>query len=335
MSEGPLPREGATFEATPYGALAIGIDLGGTRLRVALADLSGAIVDEADERADPRGGTAFIERIGTLAASMVAKRRARPRRLLGAALAVAGVPDPRTGSILLAPNLPGFDRIDVGAELARALGCPVRMENDVNMAALGEQWLGRCGDDFAFVAFGTGIGMGLVSGGRLIRGARGAAGEIGWLPIGTDPFDPPSHAHGSLETAIGSLALVERYRELGGEAADVRALFDRLATGEAAAKAVLDEAARLLAAGLIAVRAIADPARIVLGGSIGVRPELIERVRLWLDRGGAADLPVEASALGSRAGLVGAVRLGLAAARASLFGGAAPDSPPPLAPPLQ
>ncbi|HEX8525909.1 hypothetical protein, partial [Allosphingosinicella sp.] len=88
MSEGPLPREGATFEATADVALAIGIDLGGTRLRMALADFSGAIIDEADEPADRHGGTALIERIGTVAASMVAKRRARPRRLLGAALAV-------------------------------------------------------------------------------------------------------------------------------------------------------------------------------------------------------------------------------------------------------
>lgn len=292
----------------------IGIDLGGTRLRMALADLSGAVVEEVDEAADPCGGLRQIERIGALAAGLLATRGGR---LAGAGLAVAGVPDARTGAVLLAPNLPEFDSIDVRAEATRALGCPVLIENDVNAAALGEQRSGGGCEDFAFVAYGTGIGMGLVSGGRLVRGARGAAGEIAWLPIGADPFDAASRAQGSLETAIGSQALLERYCGLGGQAEDVRALFDRLGAGDAAAEAVVDEAARLLALALVAVRALADPERVVLGGSIGVRAELIERVRLWLGRAGAGDFPVEASALGSRAGLVGAISLALAAAGAA------------------
>lgn len=293
----------------------VGIDLGGTQLRVALADLAGRIVDEADEPVDPRGGLPLIERIGALAAGMLAKRVTGALR--GAGLAVAGVPHPQTGAVLLAPNLPGFDTIDVRAEAARALGCAVSVENDVNMAALGEQRHGRGSDDFAFVAYGTGIGMGLVSDGRLVRGGRGAAGEIAWLPVGADPFDVRSHAHGSLETAIGSQSLLARYRERGGEAEDVRALFGAVGAGDAAAAAVVDEAARLLALGLLSVRAVADPERIVLGGSIGVRPELLDRIRHWLARAGAADLPVEASALGSRAALAGAVDLALRAACAS------------------
>ena len=327
--QGGLGRAAPTYEADPGAAWTLGIDLGGTRLRLALADLSGAIAAEVDEPVDPRGGHHLVARIGTLAAGILHARGIPRARLRGAAMAVAGVPDRRTGAVLFAPNLPEFDSIDVRGHVTQALGCPVRIENDVNMAAIGEQWLGRGGADFAFVAFGTGIGMGLVSGGRLVRGARGAAGEIAWLPFGTDPFDPRGHAQGPLESAIGSQALVERCRRLGGEAADVKAIFDALERGDFAAEATIDEAARLLALGLVAVRAMADPERVVLGGSVGVRHELIARVRVYLARAGAGDLPVEASELGGRAGLLGAVGLGVAAARAALLGEPEPEAPPP------
>jgi predicted NBD/HSP70 family sugar kinase len=190
--------------------------------------------------------------------------------------------------------------------MARRLGCAVEIENDVNMAALGEHRLGGGGASFAFVALGTGIGMGLVVDGRLVRGARGAAGEISHLPIGGDPWHAEAQVHGCFESAVASRGIVERYRRLGGEAASVAEVFAALAAGEAAAQTVVEETARLLVLGLVAVQALVDPERVVLGGSIGVRAELVERVRRLAPAAGLR-VPVEASRLGSRAGLLGAV----------------------------
>lgn len=293
----------------------LGIDLGGTNVRLALADGAGAILAEAARPTDPNGGEAIIRQIGTIARGLIGGRGP----VAAAAMAVAGVPDRSNGAVRMAPNLPGFDRIDVLTSLSRSLGCGVMIENDVNMAALGEQRFGRGRDarDFAFIAVGTGIGMGLVADGRLVRGARGAAGEIAWLPLGADPFHPAAQVDGPLETEIGSQAIVARYAALGGQgAADVKTVFARLELGDPAAAETIDHVARLLAQAILAVRAVADPERIVLGGAIGVQPALVERVKAHAARAGG-DMPeISTSELGDRAALVGAVAAALASVRA-------------------
>ena len=295
---------------------AIGIDLGGTKVRAALADSAGRIVEEEVQPTDLRSGEALIDQIARIALGWSRAGLLGSGGLSAAGMAVAGVPDPSTGSVGMAPNLPGVDRLNVRAALSRALGCEVLLENDVNAAALGEQWLG-CGRgvaNFAFVAVGTGIGMGLVTDGRLLRGARGAAGEIAWLPIGSDPQDLRAGRHGRLEAAIGSHAMVERYRALGGAGAvDARTLFTRLRQGDSVAETVVDEVAARLAEAFLAIAAVADPERIVLGGTIGVQPELVERVTSLSARAPREMPRIAVSELGTRAGVLGAVRLALTA----------------------
>jgi predicted NBD/HSP70 family sugar kinase len=315
------------LETRQDAAFVLGIDLGGTKLHAALADAAGTVLGEALEPTDPRGGLAIVAQIGALRDRLAREAGLPIGGLRCAVLGSPGVFDPRSGRIGIAPNIPDFDRIDIVEELGRRLGCPVQIENDVNLAAMGEQWQGCCKEvrDFAFVALGTGIGLGLVLDGRLVRGARGAAGEIAFLPIGSDPAAPRARLHGAFETAVGSAAILERYRGLGGSAAkDVRGVFDALAGGDEAAAATLDETARLLVQGLMAVRAVVDPALIVLGGSIGVREELVTRVRNLIARHPGDLLRVEPSMLGSRAAVIGAVGAALARFHDGLLGAAQP-----------
>lgn len=318
--QGATGRSAVTYEARPDAAFVLSIDLGGTKLHAALANLRGDIVDERVEPTDRRGGAHVVQQVGAMAAQL--QRQAGAGALHGAAMGSPGVFDARTGRILLAPNIPGLDSMDVAGALAQRLRCPVQVENDVNLAANGERWQGCCigVETFAFVALGTGIGMGMVADGRLLRGARGAAGEIAYLPLGGDPFDSRGHRLGTLESAVGSAAILGRYHGLGGApAGDVRAVFDRLEQGDPAAAATLDEVSRLLAQVCMALRAVLDPERIVFGGSIGARAPLLDRVRALLARHMADPMPIEPSALGSRAAIAGGIGLALARLHDSLF----------------
>jgi predicted NBD/HSP70 family sugar kinase len=334
QTQGAVGRSATTYEVEANTALVLGIDLGGTKTHVALANLTGEIVGEAIQPTDARGGRFVIDQIGGLLDRVAAESAVSAGAVHLGVMGSPGVLH-ETGIIKDAPNIPGLDTFSVTDALRERLGLVVEIENDVNVAAHGEAWQGSCRDarTFAFVALGTGIGMGLVSDGRIIRGARGAAGEIAHLPVGGDPFDPRSFRHGTLESSIGSEAILERYRGLGGSADNVRVIFDRLADGDRAAATTIDDVARILLQALVAVRALFDPELVVLGGSIGARPELLERTRGLAERYMADPLRIEPSALGSRATVVGAVGMALAKLQDGLFRSAAQAGRlgPPLA----
>ena len=193
-------------------------DLGGTKLAAAMADAHGRIVAELTEPTDRRGGAYVAEQIAACAeklAQAVGIEATRPRHVM---VGVPGAIDPLTGRISLTPNIVGLQDFDVLGYLRGRFGPEVAIENDVNLAMLGEQALGcasRC-RNAAFLALGTGAGLGLLVDGKLFRGARGSAGEIADLPIGRDPTSQTPSVPGSFELEVGSLAIVERYRRQGG-----------------------------------------------------------------------------------------------------------------------
>jgi glucokinase len=302
--------------------LVLGVDLGGTKVRAALADADGAVRAELVEPAD-----AAVP--GALAVQV--------RRILGALRSQAGVTDPRdvraagfalpvtihpvTGAIGSFHNVPGLGGSDPRGELAAALGIPVAVGNDADLAALAE---GRHGAaigerDYVVVAIGTGIGMGIVSGGLLVRGSRGRAGEIGYLPFGADPAERESLRTGAFERAVAGPAL--RRRIDAAVAADRTtalrpgASLDLVASaadaGDESARRILAEESRLIAAGIAAVAAVLDPAVVVLSGGVGAVPALLEPVRAALARLEADPPEIRTGRLGDRGPLVGAIDLTL------------------------
>ncbi|MCW3475005.1 ROK family protein [Rhodovastum sp. RN2-1] len=311
----------AVFDLRADAAFVLGLDLGGTKLHAAVADLRGRVVAEGVEPTDQRGGQHVVEQIGRLADVLARRGDVPDGRIRIGAMGSPGVVDPRSGGIAIAPNIPGLDEIDVGAALKGRLGFAVAIENDVNLAAVGEAWRGARGGaaNFAFIAVGTGIGMGIVADGELLHGARGAAGEIAYLPLGADPFDRRNLRLGTLETAIGSRAIVARYEALGGAPGKtVRQIFDVIGTDQAACVA-LDDVARILATAILAVHSVLDPERVVLGGSIGSRPELSAMVERHLAACMSRPVRVEISVLGSRATLTGAIGSALDSFYRSVF----------------
>ncbi len=290
-------------------AYCFGADLGGTKLAAAMADARGRIVAELTEPTDRRGGAYVAEQIAACADKLAQAVGIEVTRTRHVVVGVPGAIDPRTGRVSQIPNIAGLQDFDVLGYLRGRFGPDVAIENDVNLAMLGEQALGCASGchNAAFLALGTGAGLGLLIDDKLFRGARGAAGEIAYLPIAHNPTSQiPSIT--AFELEVGSLAIVDRYRHRGGTAAvTVRDIFRLLEEGDEVAASVLDTTARWVALAVVTLQSLLDLELIVFGGSIGVRPELYERVRRALPALFSRPITIAPSQLGDRAGLIGAV----------------------------
>jgi predicted NBD/HSP70 family sugar kinase len=283
-------------------------DLGGTKLAAAMADAQGRIVAESTEPTDPRGAAYVAEQLAGCADKLAQAVGIEVTRVRQVMVGIPGAIDP-TGRVSLIPNIAGLEDFDVLRFLRGRFGPDVAIENDVNLAMLGEHALGcasRC-RNAAFLSLGTGAGLGLLIEDKLFRGARGSAGEIADLPIGHDLTSQIPSAASTFELEVGSLAIVDRYRRQGGtEATTVRDIFRLLEQGDDVAASVLDTTARWVALAVVTLQSLLDLELIVFGGSIGVRPELYERVRLALPALCSRPIAIAPSRLGDRAGLIGA-----------------------------
>ena len=284
----------------------LGVDVGGTHLRAASADARGTVVAERSEPAGELTGPRLAARVRGLAADLCPD---------GPSIVVVGLPGPvaRDGEVGHMVNARGLNGVPVRALLQEELDAPVVVENDVTLAALGEQrrGRGRAAQDVAFIAVGTGVGMGIVAGGRILRGARGGAGEIGLLPLGPDRVGSDPRELGPLEAAAGGAGLAARWQAHTGRPATGRDVFAAASAGDAFALRLLDEQAAALAMGVRAVQALLDPQLILFGGGIGARHDVFARVQAALASHGLPLPELQQSELRERAGVVGAIEAGL------------------------
>jgi predicted NBD/HSP70 family sugar kinase len=319
---GDGPRYGAIFfEPVAEAAGVLGLDLGARFLRGGVCDLSGAVRARHDVElagADPQR---VFDTAAVLTDRLVGDSGLAAERLRSAVVGVPGVVNAATGRISLADNAHGLDGLEVGAELERELGIPVTVENDVNLAALGERWRGvaRDRDDFAFLSIGTGLGAGLVLRGELHRGHHGAAGEVDYafgqgIERDIDPCAAALIDFVRQEVAVGSRPTVL------AEPLAVPEVFAAARDGDELARAAVAEEARRIALHIAPIAAVADIGLVVIGGGIGANGDLLlEPVRAEL----AARLPypprVEVSELGDATVLSGALSVGLSEALEAVF----------------
>jgi predicted NBD/HSP70 family sugar kinase len=304
------------------------VDLGGTKLRVAIVDLAGSVIAEAVAPTHPEGGQYVARQIGDLVAAAVKEGHVDRKKVRQTVVGCPGVPDQVTGAVRYAPNIAGIDSFDFRAAVAEATDTQVVLENDVNLAVLGEQWLGAGQgiDHLAFIALGTGIGAGLIVNGALLRGASGAAGELGYLPFGADPFEAESLRVGAFERVTATHGMRSTYKIATGKALDVPSIFSAAAEGDAAAQAVLDGVARQMARAVATLGAVISPETVILGGSIGARPEIIAATKAELARCFPFPIHVVPSMLGDHAALSGAVAIGLTELHTALFAQSSPGA---------
>ena len=306
------PGYGAVyFEPVPDAALVLGLDVGARFVRGAVCDLAGAIRARQDVElpvAVVPEAVAAIERLRT---SLFHASGLDPDRVDGVVVGVPGVVESETGVLRLAENVEGLEGRAFADELQSALGLPVTLENDINLAALGEQWQGVAQgvDDFVFLSIGTGMGAGLVLRGELHRGRHGAAGEIDFALVGVDETVDPSAPQ-----------VAELASEQGGRRTDARAVFGAARNGDDQARAVVGEIARRIALHLAPIAAVADVELVVLGGGIGANGDLLlDPVSRLLAEWLPFPPRVEVSTLGEAAVLTGALAVGLQAALENVF----------------
>lgn len=301
----------------------IGLDLGGTKLRGAIGNAGGDILVEFDLPTANHAPDSALAQMAEMARSLAARAGVPLEAIEQIAIGVPGVVVP-DGRVALSPNV-SFDRDTPLAEtLHKMLGVPVSVDNDGNLSAFGEFTAGRGRErgarSLAFLAIGTGIGMGLIVDGHLLHGNAGGAGEIAFLPFGRDPFESAAtHPGGAFEAAVGSDGIRRAYTLSTGLELEVRQIFDRAEAGEATAQAVVRQATRNIALGVASVIALLDPGVVVVGGGIGARPGFAEAVGKLTVKLLPTACDVVASALGDRAGVVGAVAFACRQARLRLI----------------
>ncbi len=332
-TEGHVGRRAVVYEIAPDAATVASVDLGGTKVRVALCDMTGRVLAEREEPTEQTGGMNVVEQVSRMVRATTAGFECGDLKFV--VVGVPGVPDMVTGAIHMAPNISGIDQIDLANELNARIGVEVLVENDVNLAALGERWMDSRTDedDLVFVSVGTGIGAGIVIEGKLMRGVSGAAGEIGFLPFGADPFEVESLQIGALERVSTTEAIIGQYQALSGKTLSVPAIFDAANAGDRDAEQTLDNVAIQIARASAAIIAVLDPSLIVMGGSIGARQELMQRISRLLDRCSSRPVSIRPSKLGTHAVLAGGASIALSHLHMSLFAegqkGAEIRVPPP------
>src|SRR6266516_563348 len=306
------PGYGAVyFEPVPDAALVLGLDVGARFVRGAVCDLAGAIRARQDVELPVAVVPEAVAAIERLRSSLFEASGLEPDRVDGVVVGVPGVVESETGVLRLAENVAGLEGRAFADELQSALGLPVTLENDINLAALGEHWQGVAQgvDDFVFLSIGTGMGAGLVLRGELHRGRHGAAGEIDFALVGIDETVDPSAAQ-----------VAELASKLAGRRTDARAVFRAARNGDDRAREVVEEIARRIALHVAPIAAVADVELVVLGGGIGANGALLlEPVSRLLGEWLPFPPRVEVSTLGEASVLTGALAVGLQAALENVF----------------
>jgi glucokinase len=262
----------------------LAVDLGGTKCAAAVVDSNGNIVSRRTVPVDRSSPSAPVSQIIELAENLAGSRKPHDA-YAAAAVAVPGLV--RRNGTVWAPNLPGWNRMPLGKRLARSLGLSVRVESDRNAAVLGECWRGaaRGKSDAIVLMIGTGIGAGILSGGRIVRGAHELSGCAGWLTVTGEDVEAAGNC-GELESLVAgpAIARAAQQRLRNGEASSLAQLDTPKITahdvaaaarhGDALAMDIFNRTGRLLGLAVANLVSVLDPQVIILGGGMAAVADL-------------------------------------------------------------
>lgn len=313
-SKGGRPPIMLQFNAE-FGYL-VGVDVGSRTMRVALADLQGKVLSRWQAPTNTSSRESAIAQICSGVDAVFAQTGRDRSKLYGVGIGAPGMTDVETGRVIRAANIPDWVDVPLRDLVEHRLQASVRVDNDANMAALGERWKGsaRQVDDFVFIALGAGVGAGVVVGGRLHRGHHWYAGEISHMNLDFREWQTDFGQRGFLESRIGAGAIPEWQRarqlvEVGADpAAAVVHIIDAARAGDESAAAVIEELAVYLGTAVANIVTVLDPALVVLGGGLShAGDRLLGPMRRVVSQI-VPNLPaIEISSLGDDAQLMGSV----------------------------
>lgn len=310
----------------PY---AVGVDIGGTKVSVAVVDRDGAVRYKVKAGVVKADVATSINQIAGLAQEAIEGSSLTWADVEGLGVCIPGIYFPRTGTAW-APNVWGNERVALRDGLEKGIAAKVVIDSDRAAYVIGEQWLGAAQglSDVVFVAIGTGIGAGIITGGRVCRGATDIAGAVGWFAFGARREEPNKQTGAwEYEAAGPAVGRKATARIVAGERSSLHETAEdkpvtittemvvgKAAEGDDLARQVLDEIASNLGMGIANIISILNPELIVLGGGLMNAGELmLERIRqetaLWAQPLAAEQCRIELTHLGDDAGLLGAARL--------------------------
>lgn len=293
----------------------VAIDIGGTKVSAAIVENNGSIIAKEKVAVERNGADVLAAQIRDLVSSLFARGGLRREDVSAAGVIVPGIYFAETGDVWV-PNLWGHAKVPFRKELQDAVGVRVCMDSDRAGYVLGEQWLGaaRGAKDVVFLSVGTGIGAGIISGGRLLRGAGDIAGAVGWFALTPEYRDVYAQV-GCWEAEAAGPGLARR-----GQADTAEQVIAAARAGNSAATQAIDEAARYLGMGIANLVSLFNPEMIVLGGGLMQSHDLfIEEIRngvlRWAQPEAARQVRIVPGELGENAGLLGAARIAFDNAR--------------------
>jgi predicted NBD/HSP70 family sugar kinase len=297
--------------------LALGIDFGHRHLRVAVSDLSHQVLAETwcemdvDHSADQGLDTAtmFVDQV-------LAEAGVDRGRVIGVGMGLPGPINRATGAVQAASILPGWVGVDAAAEASRRLRLPVEVENDANLGALAELvWgAGQGKSDVAYIKVSSGIGAGLISGGRLHQGVRGTAGEIGHTLVNGGGAVCRCGNRGCLETLASAPAIADLLSQSRREEVTTRRLLDLAASGDPAAQRLIGDAGRAIGVAVANLCNLINPECVIVGGDVSAAGELLlgpldQTLRRNAIPSAIEELELIPGVLGERAEVLGALAL--------------------------
>lgn len=313
----------AIYDVNVRAGLVAGVDIGRNWIRLAIADLRGEFIGRREIRNSARSAADLVRRVRTLADAVAEEAGIEWAAVTYVVIGSPGVLNPETGRLDYAQNLPGWGRAGLVERLRAALEVDSSIENDINLAAVGELTFGVGSGvrNFVLVSIGTGVGMGIVINGELYVGNTGAAGEVSFLPTAEiDAGASQARQRGMTETVAAADGVARAAQQQGLHFDSAKEVFDAAAAGDARARAVVEAEGRRIGTMLTAVAAILDPELVLLGGGIGRNIELLgDPITRRMGELGPLHPRIAASALGEDGVLSGAVARALDVARDRLF----------------
>jgi len=319
-SRGGRPPDIIRFKAE-LGCVA-GVEVGARSLTFLLTDLNGielsrSEIPHAELVTTPE---AICSRIADELTQMLRSRKKSRSHLVALVVGAPAITDARNGVVLAISPLQNWSNVPLRSMLSKLFSCPILIENDTNLAAVGERYRGaaRGEEDFVYVAIGQGVGAGIIFGGKIHHGSQWSAGEIGYLRLpNVSTRHPTIHEFGELEKVMSSAGIEQSWRSERSESKTAqkrlkaRGILDLAANGEKVACRILQIRTQLLADIIVNLSLILNPALILLGGEIGGHPVFLQSLQSLLADSEFAIPRISSGALVHDAVLWGAVDLAL------------------------